>query len=232
MENDASLDYNFWTSFADLMLALVLVLCLLLFMITAVISFGTVNLKQVENNQQKMVEAIAKNYEVQPVRGDFENTYKISSLKNNVYDIEIQNDLNSQRLSFSDKLLFKPDDIEINANGNIVLSAVGNTLKKQLSDIKEIQIQGNADTQPSGRFPSNTQLAAMRAIAVFNYFHKEIGIDPAKYLMSATTFGEFNSVHRTQSTESYNWEKLLQDNLDPDMRSKNRRIEIVLIYRR
>jgi len=238
MTEDTSLDFNFWASFADLMLALVLVLSLLLFIVVAVISFNTVNLKQVEENQTKMVSSIANNYQVKPVLLNNDERLKrtlfgISTKHNNTHDIKIQNELNVQRVTFSDKLLFQPDQTVINANGQEVLTIVGKILRAQIPLIKEIQIQGHADTQKSGRFRTNTELAAMRAIAVFEFLQQNVGIDPNETLMSVSSFGEFKSVNRGENEDAvYNRDKLLTDNSDENLRSYNRRIEIVLIYYR
>ena len=232
MENDNSFDFNFWASFADIMLSLVLILCLLLFMVAAVISIGKINLKQVEENQQNMANSIAKAYNVKPIQRE-KDIVGISFTGNNIDDIRIQNDLNSQRITFSDKLLFSPDRIEINPTGQEVLEVVGKTLLSQLPTIKEIQIQGHADTKKSSRFRSNTELAAMRAISVFQFLQEKVEINPNKTLMSATSFGEFKSVQRGENeSANYNEEKLDFDNIDENSRSRNRRIEIVLIYRR
>lgn len=232
MVDDSTFEFNVWTGFTDLMLALVLVLALLLFLMTASISLGSVNLNQVEANQRNMVDSIARQYNVTPQQlpsGEF----GISTNKESAFDIRIQNDLNSQRITFSDKLLFRPDDIVVNENGQRVLRTVGATIKSQLPMVKEIQIEGHADTQRSGRFPTNIQLAAMRSIAVFQFFQNDIGIDPAAHLMSATTFGEFKSVQRgVGGAAEYDMNKLTADNDSESARSLNRRIEITLIYRR
>lgn len=238
MQDDNSLEFNFWTSFADLMLALVLVLSLLLFIVVAVISFNTVNLKQVEDNQSKMVNSIAESYKTKPVLLKSDDQlkrylYGISTTNTNAHDIKVQNELNVQRITFSDKLLFRPDETVINASGQEVLSVVGKILTSQLQLIKEIQIEGHADIQRSGRFRTNTELAAMRAIAVFEYLQKNVGIDPNEKLMSVTSFGEFKSVQRGENEEAdYSSNQLIADNADENLRSFNRRIEIVLIYRR
>ncbi|HYP42433.1 MAG TPA: OmpA family protein [Candidatus Nitrosocosmicus sp.] len=232
MEDDSSFDFNFWTSFADIMLSLVLVLCLLLFMVAAVISVGKVNLKQIEDNQQNMINSIADAYHVKPKPRD-KDLFGISFDRNNVDDITIKNDLNSQTITFSDKLLFSPDKTEINPAGQEVLKVVGKTIFAQRHSIKEIQIQGHADTKKSSRFSTNTELAAMRAISVFQFLQDKVGIDPNENLMSATSFGEFKSVQRgTDDKSVYNQERLLVDNGDEHFRSRNRRIELVLIYRR
>jgi flagellar motor protein MotB len=231
MEKESTFEINVWTGFADLMLALVLILSLLLFLVVASISLGTVNLKNVENNQRKMVESIAQKFNTRP-RQLPGGGFGISTTNSSVHDIRIEDDLSTQRITFSDKLLFRPDEIEINQSGRVVLDTVGSTLKAQLPLIKEIQIQGHADTLRSGRFGSNTELAAMRAIAVFDYLQNNVSIDPAATLMSATTFGEFKSVQRGRSGADYDLGKLISDNADEVLRGFNRRIEVVLIYKR
>lgn len=231
IDNDNSLDFNFWAAFADLMLSLVLVLCLLLFLVTAVIKLGSVNLETVKTNQKLMVDSIAQKYKSmpKPLGADI---FGISTTNTQIYDIQIQNDLKSQRITFSDKLLFRPDEIIINPDGQIVIDTVGNILRTQLPLIEEIQIQGHADTLRSGRFRTNTELAALRAIAVFEYLQNKVGIDPAVNLMSATTFGEYKSVQRGTGVSTYSREKLAADNDDESDRSRNRRIELVVIYKR
>jgi flagellar motor protein MotB len=233
MEDDDLLSFNFWPSFADMMLALVLVLCLALFLVSAVLSLGTVNLREVEANQMSMINSIAADYGVKPVkRPDADNTYGIYFNRTKDPDIEIHNDLNSQRITFSDKVLFEPDHIDIKPEGQQVLMVVGAKLRSQLSFIREIQIQGHADTIPSKRYNSNVELAANRAIAVFNFLRDKVDIKPEEHLISVTSFGEYQSVQRGSSQTNYNMEKLLADNASDELRRHNRRIELVLIYRR
>jgi flagellar motor protein MotB len=230
MEKDDLLSFNFWPSFADMMLALVLVLCLALFLVAAVMAVGTVNLKEVEANQISMIKSIADDYKVAPIKLA-DNVYGIQFQGSREPDIEIHNDLNSQRITFSDKILFEPDHTEIKSDGTQVLMVVGAKLRAQLALIREIQIQGHADTKPSQRYRSNVELASNRAIAVFDFLQTKVGIDPAEHLMSATSFGEYQSVQRSVSTD-YNLAKLQSDNATDELRRRNRRIELVLIYRR
>lgn len=58
-DDENVLDFNFWPSFADLMLALVLILVLVVFLIRSIITVGTINLKHVQQNQMNMVQAVA-----------------------------------------------------------------------------------------------------------------------------------------------------------------------------
>lgn len=231
MQDEELLSFNFWPSFADMMLALVLVLCLALFLVAAVVAVGTVNLKEVQVNEESMINSIASDYKVKP-RKLSESTYGIYFRGNKDPDIEIHNDLNSQRITFSDKILFEPDHIEIKPEGGQVLTIVGTRLRAQLALIKEIQIQGHADTKPSQRFESNVALAANRAIAVFSFLQHKVGIQPAEHLMSVTSFGEYQSIQRSAGDVAYNLEKLRADNGTDELRRRNRRIELVLIYRR
>ncbi len=231
MENESSFDFNFWTAFADLMLSFILVLCMLLFVNVVVDKIGRINLTQVENNQKTVINSIAEKYGTTPIPLEKENTFGISTDKSKNYDIKIQNDLNIQRITFADKLLFLPDGTEINLNGQKVLDIVGDIIRNQLPLIKEIQIQGHADTLNSKRFRSNTVLASERAISVLEYLQKK-GIDPASNLMSATSFGEFKPVQRIDNEGEYNSDLLKEHNIDENLRSQNRRIELVLIYRR
>jgi flagellar motor protein MotB len=230
MQDDDLVSFNFWPSFADMMLALVLVLCLVLFLISVTIVVGTVNLREVENNQTSLVKAIARDYNVEPRRLS-ETTYGISSRGQTEPDIEIHSDLNLQRITFSDKVLFEPDHVEIKPEGEAVLRVVGTKLREQLRLIREIQIQGHADTVPSKRYASNVELAANRAIAVFEFLRTKVGIEPAEHLMSVTSFGEYKSVQRDDGAP-YTQDKLLADNLNDELKRRNRRIELVLIYQR
>lgn len=231
MQDEELLSFNFWPSFADMMLALVLVLCLVLFLVSATIAIGTVNLREVETNQVNLVKAIASDYRVEP-RQLSTTAYGIYFQDHREADIEIHNDLNLQRITFSDKVLFEPDHTEIKPEGEQVLRVVALKLKDQLPLIREIQIQGHADTIPSKRYASNVELAANRAIAVFEFLKDNVGIQPAEHLMSVTSFGEYQSVQRSGQDQPYTLDQLLADNVRDELRRRNRRIELVLIYRR
>jgi flagellar motor protein MotB len=228
MEDDI-LEFNFWPSFADLMLALVLVLVLLLFLFTAIVTVGTVNFEQVEKNQRQVIDSIAAAYNIEPKQKD-KNVFEISITGASSRDIEIRNEPPLQKITFSDRIIFIPNDYTINEDGRAVLKIVGEALKTQLPNIREIQIQGHADTDPTMRFPSNTHLAALRAIEVLRYLQDVTGIDPTKQLMSATSFGEFAPVQRALQSD-YSREKLSRDNSTIELKARNRRIELLLFYR-
>jgi flagellar motor protein MotB len=230
MDDENVLDLNFWPSFADMMLALVLILVLILFVVTVVLKAGADPIGQIKNNQREVVKAIAAFYggrekEIAP------DQFAIYITSQDQPDLWIRNESRLQQITFSDNVLFRPDDIKLNARGVELLSNVGRTLKERLSLIKEIQIQGHADPDLTKRFPSNTHLAALRAIEVLKFLQGSVGIDPAEHLMSATSFGEFKPVSRSGGDIEYDRDRLRQDNATPEQKARNRRIELLLFYR-
>lgn len=229
MDDENVLDFNFWPSFADLMLALVLILMLILFLVAAVLSAGAVDLSNVEKRQQDMIDTIAGVYRGKAQRIS-ESSFGISITNPNVYDIEIRNEPTLQQITFSDKILFDLNKYNLNESGKDALKVVGQALKKQLESIREIQIQGHADNIPT-RYESNTYLGAMRALQVFYFLQNDVGINPIEHMMSATSYGEFKPVQRSEEDSQYNEQKLIRHNETPEKRNRNRRIELLLFYR-
>ena len=264
---DNTLDFNFWPSFSDLMLTLVLILVIVVFAVIAAFSIGTDDLRtelkktkaemakvekeekviaeaiaKVKEKQEAIIRAIAKAYDVE--WEDVENEkwtdeesktdfFEIPIyLENGDYtEIQIQNEATLQRYSFSDRILFEPDRYDLKEEGKRTLRDVGREIEKNLKDIKEIQIQGHADPDPPAYVPSNLHLAALRAIEVYKFLQRNIRVDPARHLMSATSFGEYKPVQRSTDDRTYNRQKLRQHNRNLALKAKNRRIEILLFYR-
>lgn len=229
MEESDVIDFNFWPSFADLMLAIVLTMVLVLFLVSAVISAGVVNLRDVHKNQQALCKTIADSYGVKlnEIAPDTVSIAIDGSAKN---DIVIRSEATLQRITFSDKILFQSDDYRLNATGEAALSKVGEAMMGQLAFVREIQIQGHADTDRSLRFASNIELAAKRAITVFEFFQNRVGIDPAEHLMSVTSFGEFKPIRRIGNEKQYDQSKLVEHNITAELKADNRRIELLLFY--
>lgn len=221
-------EYNFWPSFSDVMLSVVLVLVLVMFLIATVLAVG-VDIEAIQQRQQSMVKELADAFNVKPdtVGQDIVLSFSDPSRP----DVIIRNDLDKQLLMFSDHILFPPDVATLSTKGESLLSVVGKKIKEQISFIKEIQIQGHADTDPSTKYPSNLELAAARAIEVYLFFQKNIGIDPTSCLMSATTFGEFKPVERSPEDTTFSFDKLQEANSNSWLKAKNRRVEVLLFYR-
>ena len=261
---DNTLDFNFWPSFSDLMLTLVLILVIVVFAVIAAFSIGTDGLRaeltetkeemakvkkeqkeiaealtKVEEKQETLIKAIAAAYNVQ-----WEDINKWKESKTNFFEIpiylengeytkiQIQNEQKLQRYSFSDRILFRRNKYDLNEEGKRTLRVVGNEIKKNLKDITEIQIQGHADPdRPAGDYFFNLDLAASRAIEVYKFLQRSIRIDPARHLISATSFGEYKPVQRSTDDSTYTPQNLSRHNNTPALKAQNRRIEILLFYR-
>lgn len=223
---DDLVELNFWPAFADLMLSIVLVLMLILSLIMAILAVGGVDMEPVQRKQKKMVDELATIYSVLPEKID-ESTYR---LKRTGIDLTIRNEFDRQLLTFSESVLYKQDETELSPEGVKLLSAVGRIISQQLTGVKEIQIQGHADPVTSRKHGSNLELAAKRAMGVFQFFYKNVGIDPTECLMSATSFGEYKPTERTADTP-FDAEKLREANRDPQSMKRNRRVEVLLFYR-
>jgi flagellar motor protein MotB len=233
MDEENILDFNFWPSFSDLMLSLVLILVLVLFLVSAVLNVGTVNLSHVEKNQLELIQSIEEKFEVKSHKGKSDrdkSSYVISLSSKSEGDIFITNEPIIQKITFSSHILFPPDEVELNESGKRILSYIGRVLSENIRFIREIQIQGHADIDPSS-YGSNMKLAAMRAISVFNFLKDEIDIDPAYHLMSISSFGEYKPIQRSEDFIYYDRSYLKKHNLTTEMKEKNRRIELLLFYR-
>lgn len=233
LQDSMSDDQDMFGPGTDLVVSLVAILVVMLSInVNAFQQKGKLNIQWVKNNQMDIINKIAEQYHVVPQK-IIENYYGIQITKEGHYDIVVENDVTLQRIRFGSHILFDEDDDKLNDDGIWVLSKVGIVFKEKLETgaIKEIQIQGHADSKPSTRFSSNLELAAHRAIAVFEFLQDKVEINPAHYIMSITSFGEYKPVNRRDSDIHYNRNQLIKDNLTDGNRNLNRRIEVVLIHR-
>ncbi len=223
--------FNFWPSFTDLMLSLVLVVLIILFIVSKMIAAGSENLDKARESQKSIQSQIERqigvNYSILVIsdKSDEEASEKI---KDNKADITIINKLDRQTITFSDKILFDSGKSELKPAGYEVLKVVGPVVMNNLGNISEIQIQGHADIEDTDDY--NLTLAANRAIAVYKFLQTAVGVDPAQHLMSITSFGKYKPVGR-EAGEDFNRIKLENANADAAAKAKNRRIEIVLFYK-
>lgn len=218
--------FNFWPSFTDLMLSLVLVVLIILFVISRMISAGTENLDKARKSQQEITTQI---------QSKINTKYKIAvisdrnnQVKNEKADIYIIDKLDRQTITFSDKVLFDSGESDLKKEGYEVLNIVGPVIANNLKNISEIQIQGHADTVDTDDY--NLALASSRAMAVYKFLQVAVGINPADYLMSASSFGKYKPVGR-EAGQEFDIDRLKAANATDDLKAQNRRIEIVLFYK-
>lgn len=227
-------DFNFWPSFTDLMLSLVLVVLIILGAVSKGNATGDEDIKKAKLHQDKICEEIknelaSNRYIVEYARDTNAEDTTNKRIKSSA-DIFIINKLDRQTITFSDRVLFDVGQSVLKKDAYDVLNCIGPIIKGNLKNIGEIQIQGHADTSPS-LYKDNLVLASERAITVYNYLKNNVGIDPSQYLMSATTFGEYKPVGREAGIGEFNKTKLYEANSTTVLKAKNRRIEIVLFYK-
>lgn len=104
-------------------------------------------------------------------------------------------------------------------SGSAVIKPAGyqllNTIIEAMTQYSNpLRVEGHTDNVPISTplFPSNWELSVARASNVLRYIQKNYDIDPSK--LSATGYGEYRPV---------------ADNTTPEGRSKNRRVDLVLL---
>lgn len=192
---------------------------------------GQFELRTIRRSQEELVHALARHYRTTPVV-TAPDTYAIATddEAGGAPAITIQSDVTLQHLSFGSHVLFESDSVELRAGGHGVLSVLCGVMAPKIQTIREVHVGGHADTLPSKTYPSNLQLAAARAITVYQEL-RSCGLDPTRTIMSATSFGEFVPIGRLVSDRHYSSGKLAADNDSADKRRLNRRIALVLVYR-
>lgn len=114
----------------------------------------------------------------------------------------------------ADKALFDPGVARISKEALRVLDKMGAVIS---SCEYPIQINGHTDDVPirTDRFPSNWELSTARAVSVLRYFLDFTGISGER--LSAAGFGEFQPIVPNES---------------PELRAKNRRVEIIFTVKK
>ena len=114
-------------------------------------------------------------------------------------------------VSLKDTILFDPGKASIIGNAMGELVAVGQALNTLDNYIR---VEGHTDNVPinNAQFASNWELSAVRATTVVRVFANDANISPEK--LSAVGYGEYKPV---------------ADNTTPEGRSKNRRVDIILM---
>jgi chemotaxis protein MotB len=158
---------------------------------------------------------IARVEDVSKVKSTYDSF--VAGLKDEVNQGQIEIKQLKDRISVNmvDKILFNSGESDINEQGKKTLLKVGNILKTAVD--RRIVVEGHTDNvkiSPNlkDKFPTNWELSSARAINVVHYLQDLVGIDPK--ILSAAAFGQ------------YKW---IADNTKPEGRSKNRRIEIILL---
>lgn len=114
-------------------------------------------------------------------------------------------------IRFKDSVIFDSGKADVKNDLKGTIAKIGSILSK---DDNYIRVEGHTDNIPinNSQFNSNWQLSAVRAANVAQLLIEESGISPQK--ISAVGYGEYRPI---------------ADNSTAEGRSKNRRVDIVLI---
>lgn len=160
-------------------------------------------------------EKAAKAEQLERATATYEDLKK--KLEKEIQDGKVQITEMQNRLTMTmvDKILFPSGSADISKEGKGVLDKVV-TILKDVKD-KRIQVEGHTDnvriySAIKTRYPTNWELSTARATQVVRYLQEAGGLDPK--VLSATGYSEYQPVALNDSDEN---------------KSKNRRIEIVLL---
>jgi chemotaxis protein MotB len=141
-----------------------------------------------------------------------------NSLKNEMAakEIEITELKGRLTVNLMDKLLFDSGKTEIKEAGRQVLDKIAKNLLNKYPD-RLILVEGHTDNVPIGRelrvkFPTNWELSNARATSAVRYLQDYGKVDPAR--LSAIGYSQYHPIDTNDTEEG---------------RSKNRRIEIILL---
>jgi outer membrane protein OmpA-like peptidoglycan-associated protein len=188
----------------------------------------TVSIKEglnVRPYQLKTIESIKTGLNAKMTE-DKDKVFKIYGGKVGKDTIEIHNESSLQYFNFGANILFDPKSDQIKDNSVNIIQIVGDSIKSNIKNIREIQIIGHADAVASDTF--NLDLASRRAINIFWMLKNTSKINPHEHLMSITSFGEYKPFNRREGWNSGLTKKANEGERD---KNRNRRIEIVLIYK-
>jgi len=181
-------------------------------------------------SQLRLIDTLATHYRTKP-RNLGPDTFGIVIRPGSQEpDITIHNDATLQRISFGDHLLFESNEAVLVSGGAAILRDLAKVLATELDRLRQIEIEGHADRRTPRVFRSNLELAAHRAMTVYQAL-ETYGIDPARTVMSASSFGEYVPVKRNRADSTYSRARLIRDNDNQAKQRLNRRIEVVLLYR-
>lgn len=141
----------------------------------------------------------------------FTQLQKVLNKKGLEGKVELSENAKGITISFKERLFFKLGSADILSEGYAILSEVGTILVEQPFPIR---IEGHTCDLPirSYKFPSNWELSAGRAVNVARYLTEKSGLNPVKISISA--FSQYQP---------------LVPNISEENRSRNRRVDIVIL---
>lgn len=169
--------------------------------------------QRLKNRNQELQNSLREQKSSDEKDGDDPQNRDIaSSLRNDVSAGTVYRGYERVMLSVPGDVLFKRGAANLSQEGLRILGDVAEVLKQYPE--RETRVQGHADTLPiaGDRFASNWELSSQRAINVLKILVYREGVDRTR--IGATAFGQFRP---------------RAPNNTPEGRSRNRRVEIVVL---
>lgn len=151
--------------------------------------------------------------ELAPVTGDLspEQIRKLLQQREIKKNVDISEDDRGVVVTLSSGLLFDSGEARVQPEARDVLNEVANLVA---NTSRQVSIEGHTDDLPlvGGRYRSNWELSLARAVDVLNYLLEDPTLNPARF-----------------SVAGYADTRPLAPNDSEENRSKNRRVEIILL---
>lgn len=129
-------------------------------------------------------------------------------------DVQMEIEVRGLVIRLPDNVLFDSGSAEIKAEALTSLNTIGQVLNRKEYGSSMIRVEGHTDNVPinSFRYPSNWELSTARSTNVIKYLIASIKMNSER--LSASGYGEYHPI---------------ASNADATGRSKNRRVDIVVL---
>jgi chemotaxis protein MotB len=127
-------------------------------------------------------------------------------------DVSVRMQSEGVFVEIKDAILFEPGSAELKESGIELLDKLEGLLK---DFDNKIVVEGHTDNVPSRTYlyPTNWELSTARAVSVLRYLTEQKGIDPKR--LSARGYGEYSPI---------------APNDTPENRTKNRRVNLLIVF--
>lgn len=131
-----------------------------------------------------------------------------------IEEIEVSLEMRGLVIRFKDNALFDSGKASLKENSKKTLMFLADILKTEEFQNRSIKVEGHTDNVPirTSRFPSNWELSTTRASNVVKFFINDSKISPSR--LGASGYSEYHPI---------------ADNRTIEGRSKNRRVDIVIL---
>ncbi len=131
-------------------------------------------------------------------------------------EVSVEFDTRGLIIRFKDNALFDSGKAKIKKSSEEVLYFIGDLLSGEEFITRAIRVEGHTDNVPmhTAKYPSNWELSTARATNVVRFFISNVKISPNR--LSASGYSEYYPIADNETSEG---------------RSKNRRVDIVILSR-